>query len=196
MSASGKFGEFSDSQLVDWMRCNPGGAAKAFEFWRRSHPEGGNVEFREKVVYKDKVVYQDREVEKVVYQDREVEKVVINPFNKMVLIFLGCSLLFAGMIGSVSGKVKVVTEQVPGPTQVVTETVEVSPNDYESIKSENERLRYNLNKAESDLNEARSVRVYGKPTQSEAYLSLQRENRTLYGILCNRTGINDYCRRD
>ena len=176
MCASSKFGEFSDSQLVDWMRCNPGGAAKAFEFWRRSHPEGGNVEFREKVVYKDKVVYQDREVEKVVYKDREVRKEVTNPLNKIAFAVAGCSLVVAGLIGSFSGTAEVITKEVPGPERVVTNTVEVIPSDYNQLK-------YLVNNPPN-------------PTQTDAYLSLKSENRALYGILCNVTGNNDYCSKN
>ena len=52
MSASSKFGMFSDEQLMDWMRCNPGGAAKAFEYWRISNQNGVRVEKEEVIVEK------------------------------------------------------------------------------------------------------------------------------------------------
>ncbi len=168
MSASSKFGEFSDSQLVDWMRCNPGGAAKAFQFWRRSHPDGEVVyQDRVKVVYKDCVVEKEVEVEKVVIEEKE------NPLNKVMMVIAGCSLLLGAVVGSFSGTAKVITKEVAGPERVVTKTVEVAPSDYSSLQD-----------------------IANNPTQTEAYLSLKSENRALYGILCNRTKDNYYCDRN
>lgn len=101
MSASNKFGMFSDEQLMDWMRCNPGGAAKAFEYWRISNPNGVRVE-REEVI-----------VEKVVPVQSSLSPVLIGVSVGTFIL----SVVFGGMIAR-SGPSVV---KVPGPVREVPE---------------------------------------------------------------------------
>jgi hypothetical protein len=171
-----KFGQFTDSQLADWMRCNPGGAARAFEFWRKSHPDAQKVPavHKERVVYKDRVVYQDRVV-------TEVEKVTVrqkNPLNVGFLVCAGVSLIVAAA--------SLVSAFTPvEPQIVVREVPTTNSEDYLKIKDLEKQigvLRGSLLEAERNSISIQRVE------------SLKTELKFAYGIICRRT--RQYCNRN
>ena len=167
MSVSEKIGKFSDEQLADWMRSNPGGAAKAFEIWRGENPSGVSTEprvvYRDKVVFRDKVVekpvervvIKERPVEKVVFRDKVIEKVVEvrrgSSVNKILMVLTGVSLVVSGFVGY--AKVPEVIERVvEGPERVIQLPGEriygtmrgKTDEDFTQLSKENSRLREKL----------------------------------------------------
>ena len=147
MSVSEKVGKFSDEQLSDWMRCNPGGAARAFEIWRKENPS---------VVSKEpRVVYREKPVERVVFKDKVIEKVVEKVvycerkwgWKVWVVGVSGLSLLGAAVLGSFLPEPQIVERVIPGPVRlvegperVVTKVVR-EPVDDSYLRSEVKRLK-------------------------------------------------------
>ena len=139
-------------QFCNYVSCNPGGAAKAYEIWKRAHGEQGErvveVPGPERVVYKDREVIQ--EVERVVEVEKEVFKNF--PVSKVILSVIGGSLvgsvLLMGVFGNGSPQV------VEGPVRVQERVVEVTrnviPSDYEQLKEDNGELRGRIARMERE----------------------------------------------
>ena len=148
MSAKEKFGEMTDSQLMDYMECNPGASAKAFSFWWETHESSQG---KQKTVYRDKVrtetVYEDRIVEV------EVERKVKEPLNKVFIGVSVVSLFFSVLMGGSAVMVSAENESLESQVQVTSNVelreVEVPPSDYWDLKNENQTLRIQLRNRES-----------------------------------------------
>lgn len=136
MSAAEKFKEMSDSQLMDFMRCNPGAAAKAFGFWRLSHTAEGQsrVEYKDRVVVEQRVVYKDvpREVKVPSLVNRGLA-VAAGVAGVLCVIFIGESVRLAGINDTLVAPVAAIEYR-----DVVVKEV---PSDYEELKTRNHILR-------------------------------------------------------
>ena len=137
MKASEKFGRMSDKQFADYLRCNPGGASKAFLLRCEGKPSQAT---KTKVEYRDRIVYEDKYHDRIVYQDRVVEKEVkvVEKIPWTTWCWRGAGCLFLGLLigASTGGQEAVATKEVVKTVEVPVEKVVEVPGPVREVIKE------------------------------------------------------------